>query len=182
MTWRDLDSPTLITTQSGGTDAITENQDEQRHQVYAYWSPLDRVAVNASLVYDRYKADKGDATEFGARPEKVTTISSPVGVRYFRPTGLFKTAVGTSVDQDVTRSDTAIQLGQAEGDDQFFLVDAAIGYRFKKRRGIASLGVNNLFDKDFRYQDDSYREFSNEATAGPYFPDRTVMGRLTLNF
>jgi hypothetical protein len=48
--------------------------------------------------------------------------------------------------------------------------------------GVASLGAKNLFDKDFKYQDDSYREFQDEPSTGPYFPERTVMGQLTLNF
>jgi outer membrane receptor protein involved in Fe transport len=70
----------------------------------------------------------------------------------------------------------------AEGDDSFFLVDVSVGYRFMKRRGIASLGIKNLFDTEFNYQDDSYREFSEDATTGPYFPERLIIGRVTVNF
>ena len=62
------------------------------------------------------------------------------------------------------------------------MVDAAIGFRLPKRWGIVSLQVLNLFDKGFNYQDDSFREFSNEPTVGPYFPDRSVLGRITINF
>jgi hypothetical protein len=61
-------------------------------------------------------------------------------------------------------------------------VDIGIGYRFPKRLGIASLQVNNLFDEGFRFQDDSFREFSDEPTVGPYIPERTILGRVTLNF
>ena len=87
--------------------------------------------------------------------------------------------MGTFVDQEVKRSEDSLF---AQGDDNFFLVDAAVGYRFPKRRGMATLAVRNLFDTEFYYQDNSYREFSEDATTGPYFPELTLMARLTLNF
>jgi tetratricopeptide (TPR) repeat protein len=178
-TWRDLDEPVLNISQSGKEDFDIENRDEQLHKLYLNWTPLTQVAVSAEFVYDRYKSDDGLSTEFGNRPEEVKTYSLPLTVAYFNPTGFFAAIGGTYVDQDVDRSDTAFQ---ADGDDNFFLVDTSIGYRFPKRRGIVSLGVKNLFDKGFDYQDDSYREFSQAATTGPYFPDRIILGRFTLNF
>ena len=59
------------------------------------------------------------------------------------------------------------------------MVDAGLGFRFPNRWGIASLQVRNLFDEDFNYQDDSFREFSDEPSVGPYFPERTVLARVT---
>jgi outer membrane receptor for monomeric catechols len=103
----------------------------------------------------------------------------PLGVTYYNTSGFFAGVGGTYVNQDVDRSNTSIQ---ADGNDDFFLVDALIGYRFPKRLGVVSLGAKNLFDKDFKYQDDSYREFQDEPSTGPYFPDLTIMGQLTLNF
>ena len=61
-------------------------------------------------------------------------------------------------------------------------VDATIGYRFPRRLGIASLSVSNLFDTSFRYQDDSFREFGDRPSIGPYIPDRQIVGRITLNW
>ncbi len=103
----------------------------------------------------------------------------PVTGTYFSPAGFFASISGTYVNQDVERSSLATG---ADGDDSFYLVDASVGYRFPKRRGIASLGVSNIFDKEFEYLDDTYREFSADEVTGPYFPERIVMGRLTLNF
>jgi outer membrane receptor protein involved in Fe transport len=34
---------------------------------------------------------------------------------------------------------------------QFWLVDAAISYRFPKRYGFVTLGVTNIFDEKFEY-------------------------------
>ena len=174
LTWRYLDEPVFV-----GSDAVTEDREEEYHRLYAYWTPTSDIAVNAEIVYDLYKSDDGIATAFDNLPERVRTVSLPVGVRYFRPSGFFAGVVGTYVDQKVERSATATQ---ADGDDQFFLVDASIGYRLPKRRGTISLGVMNIFDSNFNYQDDSYREFRDEPSTGPYFPDRTIMGQLTLSF
>jgi hypothetical protein len=42
--------------------------------------------------------------------------------------------------------------------------------------------VQNLLDENFRYQDDGFREFGDDPSTGPYFPDLSVLGRLTINF
>lgn len=175
VSYREMDEP--LFTDDGG-DRF-ESRDEQFHKLYLYWTPSERVAVNSELSYDRYTSENGIATEFGNLPKKVRTVSLPLGITYFSKSGWFSGITGSFVDQDVKRSSTATQ---ADGDDSFTVVDGVIGYRFGKRLGVASLGVSNIFDKDFKYQDDSYREFRDEPSIGPYFPDRTVMGRLTLNF
>ena len=175
LTYREMDEP-VFTLDGGGTQ---ESRDEQLHKLYVYWTPTERISVNAELTFDRYTADSGIATEFDNLPKKVRTTSLPLGVSYFHPSGWFSAISGTFVDQDVKRAATATQ---ASGDDQFTVVDGAVGYRVGKRLGVASLGVNNIFDEDFKYQDDSYREFMDEPAIGPYFPDRTITGRLTLNF
>lgn len=103
----------------------------------------------------------------------------PLGIRYFFPNGVFAGIGGTFVNQEVRRSATA---AFADGSDSFFVVDAAVGYRFPNRIGIASLAVNNLLDEKFDFQDDSYREFRDEPSTGPYIPDRQILARITLNF
>jgi tetratricopeptide (TPR) repeat protein len=179
-TWRDLDEPVLsFDVDTGESLQIFEDRDEQFHRIYLYWAATDRIGVSADLVYDLFEAENGDVTEFGNLPERVRTFSIPVVASYFDPSGFFGALGGTFVDQEVERSEFATY---GQGQDSFFLVDAAVGYRFPKRRGLISLGVKNIFDTDFYYQDDSYRETSVEASTGPYFPDRTVMGTLTLSF
>ena len=173
-TWRDLDVPFFE-----DDDAVFEDQDEQYHRFYVYWTPLSEVALSAEFVYDRLEAEVGNATDAFGFPKKLETISVPVSVRYFHPSGVFAGASVSYVDQDVRRSAAATG---AEGSDQFVVVDAAIGWRLPKRIGIVSLEVRNLFDKEFDYQDDSFREFQDAPAIGPYIPDRTIFGRVTLNF
>jgi tetratricopeptide (TPR) repeat protein len=153
-TWRDLDEIVTTVSPTGAADYVTEDRDEQLHKVYLNWTPLEQVAVSAEFVYDRYESEDGLATDFGDRPKDVTTYRLPVTARYFSPSGFFAAVAGTYIDQDVDRSSLSTA---AEGDDSFYLVDASVGYRFPKRRGIVSLGVSNLFDEDFEYLDDTYR-------------------------
>jgi len=191
VTWRTLDEPVYVGEQFIDTPPdppitipaswTSEERKEQLHRLYLNWTPTDRVAVHTELIYDRYSSETGEATG-GNLPEKVVTWSLPVGVNYFSPSGLFAGLSTTYVNQSVRRSPYPFVTPQASGDDQFVVVDASIGYRLPKRRGVVSFAVKNLFDTDFKYQDDSYREFRDEPSIGPYFPERTFMGRIALNF
>ena len=69
-----------------------------------------------------------------------------------------------------------------EGDDNFVLLDAAVGYRLPKRFGIITLSASNILDESFKYQDDSFREFQDAPSVGPYIPERTIIGQITLNW
>jgi len=59
------------------------------------------------------------------------------------------------------------------GKDDFWVFDAAIGYRLPKRLGFITVGAKNLFDKSFKYFDSDY---NNPAIQ----PDRLLFVRLTL--
>jgi hypothetical protein len=177
-TWRELTVPIL------NFDAQAkrlENIDEQTHRAYVHWLPIPQVALSAEFVYDRFSAETGKfitGPSFTV-PEKIVTYSVPFGVRYFHPSGFFAGVGATYVNQQVNRSDVT---GQPEGSGDFFVVDAAIGYRLPKRFGIVSLSVANLFDNKFKYQDDSFREFQTGPSVGPYIPDRQILARVTLNW
>jgi tetratricopeptide (TPR) repeat protein len=173
-TWRDITVPFALADQK-------INQNEETHRLYAYWAPLDEIALSAELIYDRFNSERSGLTLLGPVPEDVDTLSIPIGLRYFHPSGFFAGVTGTFVNQQVNRTP-----GQADdlqdGDDSFYIVDASIGYRLPKRFGVISLQVSNIFDEGFRYQDDSFREFENEASTGPYIPERQILARVTLNW
>ena len=59
-----------------------------------------------------------------------------------------------------------------DGDDQVWVVDAAIGYRFPKRYGFLTVGVTNLFDQEFDYIDTDGRNPSVQ-------PDRQAFCKVT---
>ncbi|MGH8646781.1 MAG: TonB-dependent receptor domain-containing protein, partial [Gammaproteobacteria bacterium] len=184
-TWRDIDDPILDPSVSPPV-FVEDEADERLHQVYLYWTPLASLALRAGFSYDAYQKESDELSLrfFSEQPLEVETISVPVSASYFHPSGFFAGASVSFVDQDVEKLplDSVGAANLSQGGDQFAVVDAAIGFRLPKRWGILSLQVHNLFDEGFNYQDDSFREFSNEPTVGPYFPDRSVLGRITINF
>jgi ferric-dicitrate binding protein FerR (iron transport regulator) len=177
MTWRDLDEPFIDADQNRVVDVDTN---EQLHQAYIYWTPFDELAVRAGFAYDKFERESKDflARIVSQDPLEVETISVPVNLSYFHPSGFFAAVGATFVDQDVDR----LSEFSNQGHDNFFVVDVGVGYRFPNRHGIASLQVQNLLDEGMEFQDDSFREFQEEPSVGPYFPDRTILGRITLNF
>ncbi|MCH6579302.1 MAG: TonB-dependent receptor [Nitrospinae bacterium] len=172
--WRELDVPIFV-----NSGVVSQQQDEQVYRAYINWTPMAELAVSAELVYDRFEAEKGLATASGRFPEKLATTRIPLAARYFHPKGYFAGIGATYVHQTVRRSDIS---PLADGTDEFVVVDAALGYRLPRRRGTVSLELRNLFDREFNFQDDGFREFADEPSTGPYIPDRVVLLRVSLNF
>ena len=144
--------------------------DEYLGRAYLYWTPHEWVALRAEYLYEKY--------EFQDFPlqgtHESTTHSFPLGVNFFHPSGLSFGLKTTYYDQDGEFDRTTIVGDSVEdGDDNFWLVDAAISYRFPKRYGFFSLGVTNLFDEDFEYAD---RDDANPRIQ----PDRNIFARITL--
>ena len=156
-----------------------ENRDEWTDRAYVYWTPAKRWSVSAEAVYDKYEADEGSLDP--NLPRNLRTVTYPVRVQYFHPSGFFGGIGATAVEQSLRRSGSPFQT-QAEGDDQFTIADLMLGYRLPRRRGIVSVTVQNVFDQQFKYQDDGFRTFQDEASVSPYTPERTLMGRVTLSF
>lgn len=179
VSWRDVEQPLLNPDKRWSKEDI----EEQTHSVYAYWTPFQEWAFGARFVYDNFEAkDQSFVVADGNVPERVTTYSVPLTAKYFSPLGFFASVGGTFVHQEVRRASTAVFPTAADGNDSFFLVDAAVGYVLPKRYGLVSFEVRNLFDTSFRYQDDSYREFTDNPVVSRYFPKRTYMGRIILNY
>ena len=112
-------------------------------------------------------------TRFADGAKDVDTHRVPLGINFFHPSGLSASLKGTYVNQDGSfeRKD---DLGVFnDGDDDFFLVDAAISYRFPKRYGFLTIGVTNLTDENFQY-------FDCDSNNPRFQPDRVFFGKITL--
>jgi outer membrane receptor protein involved in Fe transport len=107
----------------------------------------------------------------------VRTLLVPVSVRYFAPCGFFASLTTTYVHQTIARP-----LGStlAQGTSEFQVFDAVMGYRLPARRGMISLGVKNLFDRHFSYQDLNFQ--TSQAQPPLFLPTRTVELRVALDF
>jgi tetratricopeptide (TPR) repeat protein len=136
-------------------------------RAYLFWTPHPWVALSAEYQRERFENDSAVAFFF----KEVTTHRVPLAVRFFHPSGFAALLKGTYVNQHgdfVRRGAGTVESGK----DDFFLLDAGISYRFPKRYGIASIGVTNLTDQRFRYQETDFRNAS-------IIPSRTILGRLT---
>ncbi len=148
-------------------------------RAYLYWMPHDDWAVSSEFRFDGFKLATTE-TVFPLPPNiptRVETLSIPVVARYFNENGLFATLGTRYVHQTVDLSPAS--TFQQNGDD-FFLLDASVGYRFPKRWGVLSLEGRNLLDKRFLFQDDSFR--SSVTRMPPIVPARTLLARLTVNW
>lgn len=173
---RDLELPRTVVSTTPPS-VVTEDQDEDLYRAYLYWTPDPEWAVRAEFQYEKFEREDPLSLDI---PTQVDTITVPLGVRYFRTAGLgagfFAELVATYVHQEVDLPTSAFDQDR----DDFVLVDAAIGYRLPKRRGILSLEVRNLFDEEFLFQDVNIQQ---PIPSNPRFiPNLTVLVRLTLNF
>jgi len=172
--WRELEVPIFV-----NAGVVSQHQDEYVSRAYVNWTPMAGLAVSGELVYDRFEAENGPAAASSRFPEKLATTHIPLAARYFHPRGFFAGIGASYVHQTVRRSDIS---PLADGTDEFVVVDATVGYRLPGRRGTVSLEVRNLFDSEFKFQDDGFREFAGEPSTGPYIPDSVVLLRVSLNF
>ncbi len=141
---------------------------------YLYWTPRPRWALGAKYRVETIERLNDPGTD---DPLRVDTRSLPLNARYFHPSGWFAGLGATYVNQRIKPppgGDLSIT------NDRFWLVDAVLGYRLPRRRGIVSLEARNLLDKDFLYQDLDFH--TSEARGPDMTPERTVVGRLILSF
>jgi hypothetical protein len=151
----------------------TDPRKESSYLAYLYWTPHHDWALGTEPQVDTFHAKEGTSVN------DVDTLSIPFYIRYFNPSGFFGTVGTTFVSQDVKRPRTS---QEPKGNDQFALVDAAVGYRLPERRGIIGLEARNLFNRRFDYRDDEFRTFGAQLGVTPIIPERTILGRFTLSF
>jgi Tfp pilus assembly protein PilF len=172
LTQRKFEEPVLV-----NNVAQSEDRHEWRRIAYVYWTPAPRWSLRAEAVHDRYESD--EASLDANRPRYLKTVTVPLQLRYFRPDGFFGGLVVTLVDQALRRGASSTL---PEGREKFAVTDFVAGFRLPRRMGLVSIGVFNLFDRQFMFQGDAYRATQDEAKGTPYVPQRTVMGRISLNF
>jgi len=179
---RDLDVP--VGTLDVPEFYEIEQQQVDQYSAYLYWMPGDRWAVKAAGFYEHFEVKEGLLGlmfSFPPMPSKLRTISLPLDVQYFDPSGFFASTGIVYVNQKVQFMDQRSLTLLPTQSENFALFNAGLGYRFPKRWGIIALQINNLLDKKFHYQDNSFR--SADQSVNPlYIPERTIFGRLVINF
>jgi outer membrane receptor protein involved in Fe transport len=186
--WRRLDVPyRFVCAEPDGCPSATKTQrwadwDERFGRAYLYWAPRPWLA--ATLEYQYEWVDRADASRPQSGDELVgeerlhflKTHRVPLGLRVFLPSGLFAGVRGTYLRQKGAFQDPSIITGEpARGEDQFWVFDAAVGYRLPKRYGVVQVGVRNLFDQRFQHQD-------TDPANPRIYPERFLFAGFTLAF
>ena len=140
-----------------------------------YWTPTRRVAASAEYQYEDFKRHQAFTGEFQAT--QIQTQRVPLTVSYFHPLGYFARLRTTYIDQqgEFASGPPLANVPTTDKNDQFWLVDASVGYRLPKRYGFISAGVSNLFDEKFKFVD-------TDPFDSQIIPDRFFFTRLTLSF
>ncbi len=166
---RDLSVPFLFADPPNPIVAQEADWTEQLGRAYLFWTPHNWLALRTEYVYERFERDR----EFTFGVREVDTHRVPVGISFFHPSGVSASVTATYVNQDGEFEPNPEEF--RSGNDDFWVVNAAIGYRLPKRYGFVTLGVTNLFDKEFQFQDPDFESPS-------FQPDRVAFGRITLQF
>ncbi|MCC2681881.1 MAG: TonB-dependent receptor [Nitrosospira multiformis] len=156
-----------------------EKQRERLYYAYVYWLPHPYWVIRGESRFEQFnRAAIGRSIN---DPSQIETLSAPLSLNYFNPYGLFGGVTTTFVKQEMERTERFRAQSELKTvGDTFFLLDAVLGYRLPKRRGIISLEGRNLLDQDFFFR--SYNFQFNEVTVPRFTPSRTFFLRLTLNF
>lgn len=152
-------------------------EQEQFHRAYLHWTPSSHLALSTEYQFDEYERD----VLADNAPQELETQSLLFQVGYYPSSGLFANLEGTYTSQNVKFA--AFPNGIVEiidADENFLLWDAAIGYRLPKRKGRVSFEVDNLFDREFNFQDRNFQ--TNEPSTPRFIPERTIYFRFTLAF
>jgi tetratricopeptide (TPR) repeat protein len=140
---------------------------ENLGRAYIYWTPNRWLALSAEYNYERFDRDN----EFVAGIEEVKTLSFPLGISLYLPSGVSVKLKATYRDQEGNFEPSfATPFSDS---DHFWIVDASIGYRLPRRLGIITIGAKNLFDKSFKYQD-------TDPVRPEIQPGRLIFAKFTL--
>jgi len=150
------------------TEIKRADWNEQLGRAYLFLTPHPWLALRVAYQYEQFKRDE----EFTFFLKRVETHSVPLGVHFIHPSGWSASLQATYYHQH------GIVFPQGaddfvSGTSDFWLVDAGLSYRLPKRYGLITVGVKNLADKEFRYQE---TDFKNPTIQ----PSRAFFARVTL--
>lgn len=144
--------------------------DEALVRVYLYWMPRPWLSLSSEYQYERF--ERKQPGQGGEQCIELKTHRFPFRVNFFHSSGFSTRLKATYIDQ----GNEFTNLYPMEGDDdQYWLVDGFIRYRLPKRRGFCTIGARNLFDEEFKYQDE-------DPAKQEIYPERLIFARITLTF
>jgi Tfp pilus assembly protein PilF len=168
--YRDLEVPFFDLNPDGSVELKEDKWDEYIGRAYLNWTPHEWFSLSAEYQYERFEYTE----EFNIGAIDVDTHSVPLGINFFHPSG-FSTGLKATYWYQDGKFQNFDEFDIKSGDDSFWLVDAAIRYRFPKRYGFFTVGVTNIFDEDFEY-------FEVDAKNSRIQPERFLFANITVAF
>jgi tetratricopeptide (TPR) repeat protein len=169
LTFRTLTTPTIDFLTGDPADI---DSDERVARGYLYAAPVRWLAAAIDYGVEHFR---GDAA--GNNPRSVarsTTHRLGGEGRLFARWGGFARVRGTFVDGSGDFRDDVLGVVVA-GADRFFTLDASVGYRLPRQRGVVAVEARNLADSAFDFQDTRPEEPT-------LLPRQVVTVRLTVAF
>lgn len=149
---------------------------ETLHRLYVDARLGTRWAASASLDYESQTLDSAAGSV--NLPIDIRTWQLPLRLAHFRPGGWSAYGEVRGVRQHAAASSFATGA-RVEGSEQFWLANVGLRYRLAGGLAAIRLDVNNLFDRDFRFQ---YLFVSDNPRVPLFRPGRTVMARVEIRF
>jgi tetratricopeptide (TPR) repeat protein len=168
---RDLEIPYEVEL-LGQTQVQDTNWEERIGRGYLYWAPHPWIVGTTEYILEDW--DRG--SELGGREaiRTLTTHRFGLGANFFHPNGIFARLKATYTDQEGEFWNEGLMSTRNESDN-FWVFDAAVGFRFPNRYGMFTLEVKNLFDEEIKFQD-------TDPANPTIYPERLALVRLTLSF
>jgi len=163
------------------TQSIDDNQetfkfDIQSFTTYANFTPTDQLALSVAPNFSHTNTKPAFELDVDT-PDDVETLRLPGRLSFFSPNGIFAHLGAEYIHQEVSRNAGATK---AEGSDSEIFLSAGVGYRLPNRRGLLSIEIRNLLDRQMQFQD---LNFINARVTDPGIEqDRLLLIRGTIQF
>jgi len=169
---RDLKVPQMTTDLITGEAVLQKFYwEEEMVRAYLYWAPFNWMSLQGEYLREHFRRDLSGGAELFS---SIFTNRYSLGLNLFHPAGFFAQLKSTYVDQDGEFEH--IYTGDPfSGSDNFWVFDAAIGYRFPNRWGMFTVEARNFTNQKFQFQD-------TDPANPRIYPERFIFSRLTLNF
>lgn len=172
----------------GGIYDVETEQDNGT--AWLYWTLSNRLSLSLEHQYeslkDGWEQTIGSSTD---SLEDLITRRTPITLSYHHPSGFSGHLINTYIKQKgVFWKPPTSQFGPEEvisDSDSFWLTDASVSYRLPKRRGTFVVGVKNLFDQNYNYEDFSsfaLLEPANTWVPSDYVRERFWFASVSLHF
>ncbi|MBT3027578.1 MAG: TonB-dependent receptor [Candidatus Thiodiazotropha sp. (ex Ctena orbiculata)] len=167
------------------TEQKTLDTEQQVAEAYVYYIPNNKINFKIELDYEDYQ---GQREAFAPNVLSLKTYRLPVGFKYRPFKDLTFELLATYYNQkgEYQILDEFFMPIEVEGNDDFWLFDGSLTYDLPKRMGKFSLGVKNLFDTSFNYEDRINNSvfLSSEKDTNLYelSQERIIYGKFILHF